>query len=83
MAKKIKCPQCDGSGFLDSKDVHIGVIIAVRRKELKMTQDDLSKVLGVHRATVANIESGRHTIELKRLRSYADALKVDVLNLIP
>jgi len=79
----MRCPTCDGTGEVDAKNVHIGVIMTARRKALKMTQEQLAKKAGVHRATIANIECGRHVIELKRLRDFAAALELSIEELVP
>lgn len=77
------CPTCDGTGQINAKTGHLGLVIAARRKELGMTQEQFAKAAGVHRATVANIECGRHVVEIKRVRQFAEALKLSIEELIP
>lgn len=79
----IKCPTCNGAGKIDATSAGIGIMIAVRRLELGMTQMDLAKLAGMHRATLANVESGRHDISLKQVRPLAKALQISPEALLP
>lgn len=56
---------------------HIGAIIRERRKPLKLTQDKLAKKLGISRASLANIETGRQRVLVHQLYSLAAELKLD------
>jgi DNA-binding XRE family transcriptional regulator len=42
----------------------LGQLIRDRRESLKVTVDDLAKVIGVHAKTLYNIECGRNWIQL-------------------
>jgi len=48
------------------------------RDEIEMTQDDLAKILGVHRSTYAGWEIGKDTIPLRKLKLLSDYLKISI-----
>lgn len=58
-------------------------LIALRRKDRKISQDDLAKSLGWSRETVAQLESGRQEIYLDQLKEIADLLGVKPEALAP
>ncbi|MXO31614.1 helix-turn-helix domain-containing protein [Apibacter sp. B2912] len=61
----------------------IGEKIKSKREELKITQLELSESLNISRASVSNIEVGRHQIPLVVLYSISQVLKIDIQELIP
>jgi transcriptional regulator with XRE-family HTH domain len=67
----------------DSIYKDIGVIIRARRKALQMTQEVLSKKLGISRGALANIETGRQNILVHQLYNYASILGLNVSDLLP
>ncbi len=61
-----------------------GKAVSVRRKELGLTQEALSAQVGMSRASIANIESGRQNVLLHHVYSLAAALKfAKVSELLP
>ncbi len=82
-ADRITCPRCAGKGFLTPATSTIGDMIALHRRKLGMTQMELCVHVGVSRAQIANIESGRSDPSIKMLRSYADALRCQMKDLVP
>lgn len=54
----------------------IGERIAVRRKELELTQEQLAKIIGKQRTSVANIEAGRQNLTIKTLLALCAALEI-------
>ena len=48
-----------------------------------MNQAEIAQAIGLTRASIANIETGRQRIPLHHLYSLARALKVDVYALLP
>lgn len=54
----------------------VGGFIAVRRNELKLTQENVAKKVGLSRASLANIEAGRQKILLHYLYRLAAVLDV-------
>ena len=54
----------------------IGDRIRDQRKLLGMTMEDLSRKIGVRRATISRYESGSITIPTERIKELADALEV-------
>lgn len=62
----------------------VGRAIADRRNELGLTQEEVARQLGLSRASLANIETGRQKILLHYLYLIATALKVSrVEDLLP
>jgi len=62
----------------------VGEAIAVRRNELKFTQDYVARKVGLSRASLANIETGRQKIILHYLYRIAAVLELPrVQELLP
>jgi len=62
---------------------HVGALIKARRKQLKMRQEDLAARMGMSRAALANVETGRQNLLLYNLYRFAEALKLRVTDLLP
>lgn len=62
---------------------HVGALIKARRKRLKITQEDLAARMGMSRAALANIETGRQNMLLHHLYRFAEMLKLKVTDLLP
>jgi DNA-binding XRE family transcriptional regulator len=64
---------------MNSDDIYrlLGEAVARRRKLSGMTQADLAKVVGLSRASIANIEVGRQKMLVHQAYALADALKLD------
>jgi transcriptional regulator with XRE-family HTH domain len=61
-----------------------GRLVAARRKVLELTQAELAARVGMSRASVANIESGRQNVLLHHVYSLASALEFSkVADLLP
>jgi transcriptional regulator with XRE-family HTH domain len=56
---------------------HIGALIRERRKKLKppLTQEKLAQRVGMSRAALANIETGRQSVLVHQLYAFAAALE--------
>ena len=62
----------------------IGQVVAKRRGELGLTQSDVAEKLGLSRASLANLESGRQRIMVHQLFALVNALQLkSILNLVP
>jgi transcriptional regulator with XRE-family HTH domain len=62
----------------------LGRVVATRRKKLELTQAELAARVGMSRASVANIESGRQNVLLHHVYSLASALEFSkVSDLLP
>ena len=62
----------------------LGRTVAKRRRELGLTQSDIAEKLGLSRASLANLESGRQRIMVHQLFALANALKLkSILDLVP
>lgn len=57
--------------------------IKEKRKEIGMSQEKISKLTGLSRPAISNIESGRQNVNIKRLVDFADALECDIRELLP
>ena len=61
----------------------IGRIIQMRRKALKMKQEELAQKLGISRGGLANIETGRQNLLVHHLYKFATALELTPHELLP
>lgn len=61
----------------------IGGIIRQRRRRLELPQTKLAGILGISRATLANIETGRQRILVHHLYAFAGALDMKPGELLP
>ena len=62
----------------------IGQVVAKRRGELGLTQSDVAEKLGLSRASLANLESGRQRIMVHQLFALVNALQLQsILDLVP
>lgn len=50
--------------------------VATRRTELELTQEQLAKIIGLQRTSVANIEAGRQNLTIKTLLALCAALEI-------
>jgi transcriptional regulator with XRE-family HTH domain len=57
-------------------NVAFGKAVAQRREELELTQADLAGLVGVSRASIANIEKGRQNVLLHHVYDLAAALEM-------
>tara|TARA_R110000751_G_scaffold39719_15_gene94592 strand:- start:40096 stop:40428 length:333 start_codon:yes stop_codon:yes gene_type:complete len=48
-----------------------------------LSQDEVSRLIGLSRASIINIEKGRQKVNLYLLCQFADIFKVDVSSLLP
>lgn len=61
----------------------VGEMIHAIRKIKGLTQEDLAREVGLSRGQVANIEVGRSDMPLRTLARFAEALGVQMKELIP
>jgi len=61
----------------------LGDAIRQLRKSAKKTQDDLAKEIGVSRASIVNIEKGRHRPQLHLLYDLATSLGCEITDFLP
>jgi transcriptional regulator with XRE-family HTH domain len=62
---------------------NIGKIVRSKRRLMEWTQTTLAQRLGISRATLANIETGRQRILVHQLYSFAAALDMKTEELLP
>ena len=60
-----------------------GEKIKARRKELKMTTEELGKKIGVQRSAISKYETGRVDLQSKQLQKIAQALDISPVLLLP
>ncbi len=56
----------------------LGQVISMRRKRLKLTQDELAAESGVNRAFISNIEQGKRNPSIGAVASIAKGLRTRV-----
>ena len=61
----------------------IGERIKSKREKLQITQHQLSDDIGISRASVSNIEVGRHQATLANLYEISHILEIDIYDLLP
>jgi transcriptional regulator with XRE-family HTH domain len=61
----------------------IGAIIRSRRRRLEWPQHVLASRLGISRATLASIETGRQRILAHQIYAFAEALQLKISDLLP
>jgi DNA-binding XRE family transcriptional regulator len=59
-----------------------GARVRARREELGMTQGDAADAVGLTRASIANLESGKQDIGITRVYRLAEALRCTVADLV-
>ncbi|WP_436515418.1 helix-turn-helix domain-containing protein [Ekhidna sp. To15] len=58
-----------------------GVVVRVRRTELKLSQEELAHQAGLHRTYIGMIERGEKNITLENIDKISSALKLSVSEL--
>lgn len=61
----------------------LGTIIKNRRRALGLTQELLANRLGISRASLANVETGRQRVLVHQLYRFAEQFGVSVATLLP
>ncbi|UVK50158.1 helix-turn-helix transcriptional regulator (plasmid) [Mesorhizobium sp. AR02] len=61
----------------------IGGLIRQRRKQLKLTQEQLAPQVGLSRTSLANIEGGKQKVLVHQLFAFASALGIEPADLLP
>jgi transcriptional regulator with XRE-family HTH domain len=77
---------CDSVGYMSDLEIYrlIGSRIAARRKDLRLKQVEVAALIGLTRASLANIEKGRQKVMLHQIYRIAEALRVEsILDLVP
>ena len=62
---------------------HLGAKIKAHRRALRLTQQQLADQLGISRASLANVETGRQRVLVHQLFELADQLSISVQDLLP
>jgi len=57
--------------------------VARFRKKAKVSQLNLARAVGLSRSSIANIERGRQSVQLHIAYLMADALRVEIVRLLP
>lgn len=69
-------------GFRDPRYRGLIELLAVRRKELGLTQQALADRLGLHKQFVSRVELGERRLDVVELADFARALDLDPSNLV-
>ena len=56
--------------------------IARQRRQLKITQKEMARLLSLTTETVCRLEKGRHDFSLRRLQQFADIFSCRVIDLL-
>lgn len=59
-----------------------GKRLSLFRKEAKLSQEKLAELCGLHRTYIGMIERGEKNVTLKNIEKIANALKVDMSDLL-
>ena len=60
----------------------VGQDIRAARRDARLTQQQLAGMIGTSRSSLANLEAGNQEITVTRLAALAEALKLDIADLI-
>jgi DNA-binding XRE family transcriptional regulator len=60
----------------DTASIQVGRFISERRKDLRLTQDELAKRVGISRLSIIHIESGRSNARLSTIVGILNVLKI-------
>ncbi|MCP4457929.1 MAG: helix-turn-helix transcriptional regulator [Cytophagales bacterium] len=58
-----------------------GVVVRVRRTELKLSQEELAHQAGLHRTYIGMIERGEKNITLENISKISNSLKLSISEL--
>ena len=75
-------PKGVGAAAVEPCYRHIGQVMRAARNARRMNQETLAMLLGLTRASIANIETGRQRVMMHDLPGIAEALKLRVRDLI-
>lgn len=67
---------------IETCHISVGIRIRMIRETLGLTQDEISKRVGLERTSIANIESGRQRLSLEDIEVFSSALGTSPKNLI-
>lgn len=56
-----------------------GAAIRIRRKALRLTQQDVAELCGVQRQTIGRLESGDSSVSIGTAKSVANAIGLEVV----
>lgn len=78
LTSKYGAPGSDSRRIFEEKAraYYYGVILRDRRKELKMTQQELAEKTGMVRSYIARVERGETDMQLSSFLRIADALRI-------
>ena len=60
------------------QEKHIGQKLKQLRKSRDLKQCEVADAIGLSRASISNIESGRRSLTLNTLKKFADFYKIDI-----
>lgn len=68
---------------MDNLNQRFGTLLQEKRKERKLTQEELARRIGLGRTSVTNIEKGRQPVTLQLLFDLAKVLALSPADLLP
>ena len=63
---------------LDEQDARLNAALRARRKELRLSQQDLAELAGVSVRFIHDLENGKSTVQLDRVLTVAGALGLEL-----
>lgn len=76
-----QCPLCGTA--LEFNKMPFCLRVSTQRKRIGLTQEQLAEKVGLDRASIANIETGRHKVSFDMIRPMAAALQLSVEEMVP
>ncbi len=58
--------------------IELGNALRARRRELRLTQEEISDVIGVNRRVIGELERGKGTVQLRIAMEFARVLGLDI-----
>lgn len=69
-------------GFKDARYRALIEVLRDRRKQLKISQEELARRLGLHKQFISRVETGERRLDVVEFADYSRALKISPLELV-
>jgi len=75
-------PESPNKDEVKALALKIGKVIAIRRRDMGLSQEKFSELVNCHRTYVGIVERGKRNITIYTLREFAQALKLSPSELL-